>query len=227
MLELFGNTILGMLLWLSAHTAFAYAFLFFGSFFETLIGSGFFIYGEMIFLPGAILAGTGVLNVWLVAFWLISGGVLGDSASFFIGRKFGARLFKEHNRFFSLTNYKKGEDFILKYGAKSVFFARLLGPLSWITPFFSGIYKMSYPRFLAFNIPGVTVGIGEFIIVGYIFGQSYQKALTFVQEKITTLIFGAFFLFLLYYIWKRNDPDFFSEKWSWKAFYRRYISKKV
>jgi len=227
MLNIFNHTITGMSFWLSHHTTLAYITLFLGSYFETLIGPGFFIYGEAFFLPGAILAGTGILNIWFVAFWLILGGLLGDTSSYFIGREFGARLFKENNRFFSLTNYEKGANFFAEYGAKSVFFARLLGPLSWITPFFAGTYKVSYSRFLMFNIPGVFIGIGEFLVVGYFFGRSYQKALAIIQGRLFVTTIIAIIVLVLYYVWKRNDPDFFSGGITLKGFWRRYITKKA
>src|SRR3990167_3403522 len=90
---------------LAAHALLSYLVLFFGSYFETLIGVGFFIYGEMFFIPGALLAGAGVLNIWVVAFVLILGGILGDSSSFALGRRYGASVFKEHNKIFNHTNY--------------------------------------------------------------------------------------------------------------------------
>ncbi len=196
---------------LSAHTTLAYLVLFLGSYFETLIGTGFFLYGELIFLPGAILAGAGILNIWMVMFVLVLGGVLGDSSSFFIGKKYGLRMFKEDNKFFSLTNYKRGEDFFNKYGMKSVFFARLLGPLSWITPFLAGACNNKYRSFIKYNVPGVTVGIGEFVLVGYFFGSSYKQVLLFVQERLAIVMFSGFLLLIIYYAIKRNDPDFFGK----------------
>lgn len=158
---------------LTTHILLLYAVLFFGSYFETLIGVGFFIYGEIFFIPGALLAGAGVLNIWLVSFVLIAGGVLGDSSSFVLGKKYGSSIFKEHNKIFNLTNYQKGLDFFEKYGTKAVFFARLLGPVSWITPFLAGTYKVPYQKFLGYNILGVTVGIGQFLIIGYFFIPTY------------------------------------------------------
>lgn len=227
MLNILHHTVDGMSLWLSLHTSIAYITLFLGSYFETLIGPGFFIYGEAFFLPGAILAGVGILNIWFVTFWLFLGGLLGDSSSYLIGKYFGARLFKEHSRIFSLTNYKRGEDFFVKHGAKSVFFARLLGPLSWIAPFFAGTYKVPYPKFLMFNAPGVFIGIGEFLVVGFFFGRGYQKALEIIQGRLFVTTFTAITVLILYHIWKRNDPRLFSQKLTVKEFWRKHISKKA
>lgn len=196
-------------LFLTNHSQLAYIILFLGSYFETVIGPGFFIYGEMFFLPGAILAGTGILNIWLVTLVTISGGILGDYTSYEIGRKQGHRFFKTGNKYFSPENHKKGAHFFDTYGPKAIFFARLLGPFSWITPFLAGTYGIPRKTFFKYNIPGVCTGIGEFLVVGYLFGNNYETALRFVQEKIAYILGTTLFLFFTYYIIKRNDPEFF------------------
>ena len=189
---------------LAAHTLLSYAVLFFGSYFETLIGVGFFIYGEIFFISGALLAGAGVLNIWLVALALIVGGVLGDSSSFALGRRYGTSIFKEHNKIFNHTNYQKGLDFFAKYGTKAIFFSRLLGPVSWITPFLAGTYKVPYPRFLGYNVAGVTVGIGQFLIIGYFFGANYQTFLTAMRQDALVVAIIAIFVLAAFYVIKRN-----------------------
>jgi len=189
---------------LAAHTLLSYAALFFGSYFETLIGVGFFVYGEIFFIPGAVLAGAGVLNIWIVSCVLIAGGVLGDSTSFTIGRRYGASFFNEHNKVFNHTNYQKGMVFFEKYGTKSIFFARLLGPVSWITPFLAGVYKVPYPTFLPYNIVGVTVGIGQFLVFGYFFGANYQAILSVFRRDALVVAIIAVLVLAAYYIYKRN-----------------------
>jgi len=189
---------------LAAHTLLSYLVLFFGSYFETLIGVGFFIYGEIFFIPGALLAGAGVLNIWIVSGVLIAGGVLGDSTSFAIGRRYGASFFNEHNKVFNYTNYRKGMAFFEKYGTKSIFFARLLGPVSWITPFLAGVYKVPYPTFLPYNIAGVTVGIGQFLVVGYFFGANYQAILSVFRRDALVVAAISILVLAAYYVYKRN-----------------------
>lgn len=203
-MELLNNIMENTGTFLAAHTLPSYTVLFLGSYFETLIGVGFFIYGEIFFIPGALLAGAGVLNIWIVALTLIAGGVLGDSSSFVLGRRWGTSIFKEHNKIFNHTNYQKGLDFFAKYGTKAVFFARLLGPVSWITPFLAGTYKVPYQKFILYNIAGVTVGIGQFLIIGYFFGANYQAALSVIKND-SAIVGGITVLVVaVYYVIKRN-----------------------
>lgn len=207
-MNLIALTLTSVFAFLQAHTLLAYLVLFVGSFLETLVGVGFFIYGEFLFLPGAMLAGLHVLNIWLVAIALIGGGILGDSASYFLGARYGIKVFKDKNRFLNHKNRQRGEDFFQKYGDKGIFLARLLGPLSWITPFLAGVYNVPYRRFLKYNIPGVLVGIGQFIVVGYFFGNRYKEVLSFVQTYVAIIIFMVVTVFVIYLIVKRNYPEF-------------------
>jgi len=78
--------------------------------------------------------------------------------------------------------------------------ARLSGPFSWITPALAGIFKVPYRQFALYNIPGVLLGIGEYIVIGYFFADNYQQILAFIQkytvEELSLLL-------LLLWVWHR------------------------
>ncbi|MDO8231664.1 MAG: DedA family protein [bacterium] len=201
----FINTIAGQVsAFLSQHELLSYTVLFFGSYFETLIGVGFFVYGEMFFIPGALLAGAGILNIWIVTSVLILGGVLGDSSSYLIGRRYGISFFNEHNKIFNHTNYQRGLSFFESHGTKAIFLSRLLGPVSWITPFLAGTYGVPYTKFLGYNIAGVTVGIGQFLIIGYFFGSSYDTIISVIKDDAVVVGGVALLVLVVFYVYKRN-----------------------
>lgn len=197
------NTILQFL---TVHTTAAYLVLFAGSYFETLIGFGFFVHGEFFFLPGGILAGIGVLNIWLVMLVCSVGGFLGDTSSFFIGKKYGKRitdrLFHEKNRHLTPALFEKAKAVFHRSGTRSIFFARFLGPISWITPFVAGTIDVRYKEFLTYNIPGVILGIAQFVLVGYFLGFSYQLLLGKIQAVILGLVLIAAIAGLFIYIYR-------------------------
>jgi len=210
------------------HKEMAYAILFMGSMFETIIGFSFFIYGEIFFLSGSIMAGMGILNIWLVIMVLYLGGILGDNISYFLGRKYGfafystlknIRFFK---RFINKKNFTKGIRFFRKYGALSVFFGRLLGPISWITPFVVGAYKLEYKKFLPYEIMGVLIGIGQFIIVGYFFGRHFDVLLKVVETYIFVVLFFLILVFLLYYFLKKKRIIY-----QWKIIFKEDKKKAI
>ncbi|QQS59821.1 DedA family protein [Candidatus Peregrinibacteria bacterium] len=197
--------------YLKQHQNFAYVALFFGSYFETVIGISFFVYGEFFFIIGGILAGMGVLNIGVVLLILFLGGMLGDFTSYFLGNKYGYKLYRklEHvkyvNKYINEKNYNRGRAFFEKHGSKSIFLARLLGPIAWITPFLGGIYRLRLKSFLLFDILGVTVGIGQFVIAGYIFGINYERILPIISEYLIVVLLGIASILFLYRFWRKPE----------------------
>jgi len=81
-------------------------------------------------LIGAIFAGMGILNIWLVTLLFYLGGFLGDNVSYFLGKKYGFHLYQylENKSFLkkyiNKKQYAKGLTFFKKYKKHSIFFAR-------------------------------------------------------------------------------------------------------
>ena len=173
---------------LEAHHQGAYAVLFLGAFFETLIPFSLAVFGEVFFLSGAVLAGLGALDLWAVMAVLYLGGILGDNASYWIGRRYGESVFQRLagwplvGRMFQRQHYQKGIDFFHRRGAFAVFAARLSGPFSWVMPAMAGAFRLSYPTFLRFNTLGVILGISQFIVLGYFFGSHLDLVLGWLDR---------------------------------------------
>ena len=163
---------------LGRHQDIAYLVMFLGAFCETLIPLSFFIYGEIFFITGALMAGAGTLDWWAVATALYSGGILGDNASYWLGRLFGMQLFDRlagwplTGRFMQRFSYQRGVQMFQRRGPLAVLLARLAGPLSWTVPCLAGTFRLNYPTFLLANTVGVFVGIGQFLVVGYLVGDT-------------------------------------------------------
>ena len=174
--------------WLSIHTHLAYVVLLLGAYFEALIGPSFFIPGELFLLGGSILAGSHILNIWLVASVLYLGAILGDASSYWIGRMIGTSVFHEDKKFLNFKNYHKVEALFEKYGLIGIFFARLVGPFSKLAPVTAGIFEIPFKKFLLYNIPGVLVGCGEFILVGYFFGNKYELVLWLIERYTAVVV---------------------------------------
>lgn len=186
----------GFSLWLQAHETVAHIILFVGMYFESLIGTNFFLPGEIFLLAGSTLAGIGGLYLPVVVVALYGGAMLGDSSSYWIGRKAGPSVFKEGRAVLNPKNYVRGEALFRKHGKKAIFLARLIGPFNLVTPFLAGIYRVSYRDFLLYNLPGIFIGVGQFIIVGYFFGAHFETALV-VFRRYFFVMLGVIFAVLV------------------------------
>ena len=61
--------------------------------------------------------------------------------------------------------------FYEKYGGKTIIFARFIPIIRTFAPFVAGIGRMTYSRFLAYNVIGGVVWIAAFVSAGYFFGN--------------------------------------------------------
>lgn len=202
--------------YLQQHQQTAYLILFLGALLETLIPFSLIVLGEVFFLSGAVLAGLGVLDIWMVMLVLFAGGVMGDNLSYWLGYHYGIGLFDrlQHwpliGRMVHKENYEKGVAFFQKRGSSAVFIARLSGPLSWVTPTLAGIFRLNYGTFVRFNTPAVIIGISEFIILGYFFGSYIRPVLDWAhQYGLAVVLFfmglvAAFFLLRRFLNWNKR-----------------------
>lgn len=191
------------IVFLKNHQSLAYLFLFLGSFFDIFIFTSFLLFGEVFFISGGILAGLGILNIWIVGLVCIGAGILGDMTNYYLGRNYGIKLIKKDNWIFNTKNYRKVKSFFKEYGDKAVFIARFSGPLSWVTPFVAGMSKMNFKTYLKYNIPAAILGIGQFLVLGYFLSNSYQKFLP-VLEKYSVIFFILFVILILTYPYIRR-----------------------
>ncbi len=168
----------GFLELLGHHRNIAYFILFLGAFFETLIPFSLVIYGELFFISGSILAGTGILDIWIVAAVCYTGGILGDNGSYWLGRTYGLGFLDKCSRWpvikkcVTESTRGKGISFFRKHGKFAVFWARLSGPFSWFIPALAGSFQQPYKHFVIFNALGVIIGIGEFLVLGFLLGNN-------------------------------------------------------
>ena len=197
---------------LGEHNDLAYAVLFLGAFFETLIPTSLVVLGEVFFIAGALLAGMAILNVWAVLGVLYAGGILGDNASYWLGRHFGLQLFDSlaHwplvGRLVHQDNYQRGVVFFERRGAIAVFAARLSGPLSWVMPAMAGVFRLDYATFLRYNTVGIMIGIGQFIVAGYFFGE-YLSLIFEWADRFGSTILASFLTMIAagaWYWWRRR-----------------------
>jgi membrane-associated protein len=149
-----------------------YAILFVVIFIET----GFVV---MPFLPGDSLlfaAGTFAALKALKLGWLIlalsAAAIIGDTVNYWVGHRLGPKVFRNENaRFFKKEYLDRTHAFYEKHGGKTIIIARFVPIIRSFAPLVAGVGRMSYGRFLAFNVVG---GIGWVVLltgIGYFFGN--------------------------------------------------------
>ncbi len=162
-----------------------YAILFLAIFGETgLVVFPFFPGDSLLFVSGT-LASKGSFIVEALFGLLALAAIMGDTVNYWIGYVVGPKIFrKENSRFLKKEYLERARDFYGKYGAKTIIIARFVPIIRTFAPFVAGVGKMSYSRFLIYNIIGGVSWVAIFIFSGYFLG-GFQ----IVKDNLSLLIY--------------------------------------
>lgn len=143
---------------------------------------------SLLFVTGAIAA-RGGMDVSLVIGLLIVAAVLGDTVNYRIGEYIGPKVFTRRSRFLKKEHLDRTHEFYEKHGGKTIIFARFIPIIRTFAPFVAGVGKMSYPRFLAYNVSGGVAWVVSFVLAGFFFGNipAVRKNLSLVIIAIVIL----------------------------------------
>ncbi len=178
-MEIFGK-VLDFVLHLDRHLSaviqqfglWTYAILFLVIFVETGFVVMPFLPGDSLLFAAGTFAALGSFKVGWLVLALSAAAVLGDTVNYWIGHRVGPKVFcREDSRFFKKEYLDRTHAFYEKHGGKTIIIARFVPIIRTFAPFVAGIGRMSYGRFLAFNVFG---GVGWVVLlvgVGYFFGN--------------------------------------------------------
>ena len=98
--------------------------------------------------------------------------ILGDSVNYWIGAKLGPRIFRGENvRFLNKKHLERTHEFYERYGGKTIILARFMPIIRTFAPFVAGMGRMTYSRFMSYNVVGGILWIVIFLLLGYFFGN--------------------------------------------------------
>jgi len=149
-----------------------YAILFAVIFIETGFVVMPFLPGDSLLFAAGTFAALKALKIGWLLLLLCAAAVIGDSVNYWVGYHLGARVFsKEDSRFFKKEYLDRTHAFYEKHGGKTIIIARFVPIVRSFAPLIAGVGRMSYGRFLSFNVIG---GVGWVVLltgVGYFFGN--------------------------------------------------------
>jgi membrane-associated protein len=150
---------------------YGYLALFLIVFSESGLLVGFFLPGDSLLFTVGVVAGAGKLNVLLMIVLLSGASILGDGSGFYLGSTLGYRLFSNpKSRIFRREYLERTHAFYERHGGKTILYAKFVPIIRTFAAFIAGVGKMSYPRFLAFNIFGAIGWVTSMIMLGYLLG---------------------------------------------------------
>lgn len=147
---------------------------------------------SLLFAAGAFAASGSLQVEWLFVLLSVA-AIAGDTVNYAIGAFVGPKVFsQEHGRFLKKEYLDRTHHFYEKYGMKTIILARFVPIVRTFAPFVAGIGRMTYWRFLSYNIVGGVAWIAAFVYGGYFFGN-----LPFVSQNFTLIILAIIILSIL------------------------------
>jgi len=174
------------------YSTLTYGLLFLIIFLETGVVIAPFLPGDSLLFAVGALSATGALDIYFSFLIIFIAAVLGDTVNYHIGKYIGPRVFKSKNSFL--------------FHQEHLILARFIPIIRTFAPFVAGIGRMSYKRFLAYNVIGGLLWTGFFIFLGYLFGN-----ISFVKENFSLVVIAIIIISFIpvikevyWHYWKKN-----------------------
>lgn len=130
-----------------------------------------FLPGDSLLVTAAILRDELGISVWQILVLGIICAFLGDQVGYYLGHRFGRRLFKPDARILKTKHLEEAEAFFARYGAVSLILGRFVPIVRTYVPLSAGIAAMPYRKFVTVNAIGAVSWVVLMTFVGVALGR--------------------------------------------------------
>ena len=162
------------------------------AFLETGAFIGLVAPGETTVIVGGLVAGQGVISLYVLIAIVWTCAVLGDVTSYTLGRRLGREFMVKHGARVKITEERleQVEAFFERRGGATILIGRFIGLVRAIAPFIAGASRMPLRKFLPYDILGAGLWATTFCVLGYVFWRSFDQLTAWVSRGL--FAFGLF-----------------------------------
>ncbi len=147
-----------------------------------------FLPGDSLLVAATILRDALGVSVWQVVLVASVAAVAGDQTGFWLGRRFGRRLFRADARVLRTDRLETAEAFFDRHGPLALVLGRFVPIVRTYVPLASGTADMPFRRFVAWNTAGALGWVVSMALVGTLLGQI--PGITHSIEGIALVVVG-------------------------------------
>jgi membrane-associated protein len=149
--------------------------------------------GDSLLFAVGTFAASGALDLGVILLLLSAAAIAGDTVNYAIGARVGPRIFHQEGvRFLNREYLDRTHRFYEQHGAKTIVIARFVPIIRTFAPFVAGLGRMSYARFITYNVAGGVGWIVCLVLGGYAFGN-----IPVVRQNFSLVIVAIIVLSLL------------------------------
>ena len=185
---------------LETYGGWTYLLLFTIVFCETGLVVTPFLPGDSLLFAAGAFAASGSLSLWVLLATLIAAAILGDTVNYWVGHFLGPRLLAMKlgkRQLIKPEHLAHTHEFYEKYGGKTIIMARFVPIVRTLAPFVAGLGRMSYGRFMSYNVVGGVLWVAICTVAGTLFGN-----LPFVKDNFSIVVLAIIAVSLLPMVWE-------------------------
>ena len=155
---------------------------------------GIILPGDSLLFTAGLFAATGKfgLHILPVVGGVFLAAVLGAQVGYWIGKKYGPKLFsRPDSRIFKHEYVERSRVFFTKHGSKTIVLARFVPFVRTLAPPMAGMGEMELRTFTIYNIVGAALWAVGVTMLGYVVGDSIPP------EKVDTYLLPIIALIIL------------------------------
>lgn len=141
-----------------------------------------FLPGDSLLVTAAILAGALGIAPWQIVLVGAVAAVVGDQVGFWLGHRFGRRLFRDDARVLKSAYLREAESFFDRWGPLALVLGRFVPVVRTYVPLAAGTAGLPWRRFSLWNLVGGVGWVVVMTLVGTLLG-----GIPFVAHNIDVL----------------------------------------
>lgn len=164
---------------------------------------------EMVIPPAAFLISGGKMNFWGIIFAGTFGSYFGAAINYWVARWLGRVVIVRWGKYFFISEHKllMAEQWMRRYEAGGIFFARLLPVVRHLISIPAGIVRMGFGMFSLMTVTGAFIWCWVLAWLGKLAHESNPNMINdtaamslFLKERLHWIILGIAILAALYFL---------------------------